>query len=125
MNYEDLHISAEARNTMINLDESRRMDLTVDPIFLSETHQQMQVKTTSVAAASVAVGLSIHEGINEFLKHTTENTNSVTHDGKALTYVESFTYLINSIIDEGGRSDAGVKTRIGKSMANGAWRTAD
>ncbi|VDO50943.1 unnamed protein product [Schistosoma margrebowiei] len=59
----------------------------------SHTHQQMQVKTTSVAEASASVGPNIHEGKDNILRHDTENTNPITLDGEALEGAESFTYL--------------------------------
>ncbi|VDO53402.1 unnamed protein product [Schistosoma margrebowiei] len=76
----------------------------------------MQEKTTSVAAASAAVGLNIHKRKSKILRCNTESTNPVTIDGKRLEDVKTFTYL-SSIIDEHGESDADVKTRIGKARA--------
>ncbi|VDP59152.1 unnamed protein product, partial [Schistosoma mattheei] len=38
------------------------LDFTDDLVLLSQTQRQMQEKTTSVAAASAAVGLNIHKG---------------------------------------------------------------
>ncbi|VDO65793.1 unnamed protein product [Schistosoma curassoni] len=71
----------------------------------------MQIKTASVAAISVSVGLNIHKGKTKVLKFKTKNSNSVTLDGETLEDVESITYL-RSIIDEQGGSDADVKGRI-------------
>ncbi|VDO91851.1 unnamed protein product, partial [Schistosoma margrebowiei] len=82
--------------------------------FLSHTHEQMQIKTASIAAVSASVGLSIHKGKTKVLKFKAENSNSITLDGETLEDVESFTYL-GSIIDEQGGSDADVKARIGKA----------
>ncbi|KAH9596165.1 hypothetical protein MS3_00000895 [Schistosoma haematobium] len=79
---------------------------------LSYTHEQVQMKATSVIAASASVGLSIHKGKSKILKYNTENANPITL-GEALEDVESLTSL-GSIIDEQGRSDADVKARIGK-----------
>ncbi|VDP39308.1 unnamed protein product [Schistosoma curassoni] len=76
----------------------------------------MQIKTTSVAAVSASVGLSMHKEKNKVLKYNTKNSNSITLDGETLEDVESFTYL-GSIIDEQGGSDADVKVRIGKAGA--------
>ncbi|VDP44722.1 unnamed protein product [Schistosoma curassoni] len=84
-----------------------------DLAFLSYTQQQRQ-KKTSVAAASVAVGLNMHKGESEILRYNTECTNPITIDGEDLEDVKTFTYL-GSIIDEQGRSDADVKARIGKA----------
>ncbi|VDO60882.1 unnamed protein product [Schistosoma margrebowiei] len=73
----------------------------------------MQEKTTSVAAASAALGLNIHKGKSKILRYDTVCTNPVTIDGEDLEDVKTFTYL-GSIIDEhGDRSDADVKARIG------------
>ncbi|CAI2724182.1 unnamed protein product [Schistosoma spindalis] len=78
--------------------------------------QQMQEKTTSVAAASDAVNINIHKGKNTILRYNTTHTNQITLDGEALEDVKTFTYL-GSIIDEHGGSDADVKARIGKARA--------
>ncbi|VDP82525.1 unnamed protein product [Schistosoma curassoni] len=90
------------------------LDFADDLALLSHTHEQMQVKTVSVAAVSASVGLSIHKGKTKVLKYNTDNTNPITLDGETLEDVESFTYL-GSIIDEQGGSDADVKARIGKT----------
>ncbi|VDO89009.1 unnamed protein product [Schistosoma margrebowiei] len=97
-----------ARNQLDNLDFAD--DLTL----LSHTHEQMQMKTASVAAVSASVGLSIHKGKMKVLKFKTKNNNPITLDGETLENVQSFTYL-GSIIDEQGGSDADVKARIGKA----------
>ncbi|VDP35456.1 unnamed protein product [Schistosoma margrebowiei] len=76
----------------------------------------MQEKTTSVAAASVAVGLSIHKGKSKILRYNTTYNSRITLDGEDLEDVKTFTYL-SSIIDEHGASDADGKTRIGKARA--------
>ncbi|VDP58645.1 unnamed protein product [Schistosoma curassoni] len=69
------------------------LDFADDLALLSQTQQQMQEKTNSVAAVAC--------------------TNPITIDGEDLEDVKTFTYL-GSIIDEQGRSDADVKARIGK-----------
>ncbi|VDP46317.1 unnamed protein product [Schistosoma margrebowiei] len=83
---------------------------------LSQTQKQMQEKTTSVAAASAAVGLNIHKGKSEILRYNTTCNNPITLDGGDSEDVKTFTYL-GSIIDEQGGSDADVKARIGKARA--------
>ncbi|VDO71852.1 unnamed protein product, partial [Schistosoma curassoni] len=80
------------------------------------THEQMQIKTTSVAAVSESVGLNIRKEKSNIFKYNKENSNSVTLDGETLEDVEFFTYM-GSIIDKQGGSDADVKTRIGKARA--------
>ncbi|CAH8498299.1 unnamed protein product, partial [Schistosoma bovis] len=90
------------------------LDFADDLALLSHTHEQMQMKTASVAAVSASVGLSIHKGKTKVLKFKAENSNPITLDGETLEDVESFTYL-GSIIDEQGGSDADVKARIGKA----------
>ncbi|VDO59499.1 unnamed protein product [Schistosoma margrebowiei] len=69
-----------AQNQLDDLDFIEDLDL------LSHTHEQMQMKTTRVAAAAVSasVGLNIHKGKTKVLKHNTENTNPITFDGKTL-----------------------------------------
>ncbi|VDO54153.1 unnamed protein product [Schistosoma margrebowiei] len=75
------------------------LDFTDDLALLSRTHEQMQMKTASVAAVSESVGLSIHKGKTKVLKFKAENNNPITLDGETLEDVESFTYL-GSIIDK-------------------------
>ncbi|VDP28874.1 unnamed protein product [Schistosoma curassoni] len=58
--------------------------------FLSHTHQKMQMKANSVAAASALLGLNIHKGKSKILKYNTENINAITVDGEALEDVETF-----------------------------------
>ncbi|VDP83980.1 unnamed protein product [Schistosoma mattheei] len=83
---------------------------------LSQTQQQMQEKTTSVAAASAAIGLNIHKGKIKILRYNTTCNNQTTIDGEDLEKVRGFKYLC-SIIDEHGGSDAEVKAQIGKARA--------
>ncbi|CAI2734940.1 unnamed protein product [Schistosoma spindalis] len=92
------------------------LDFTDDLALLSYTQQQMQEKTTSVAAASAAIGLNIHKGKSTILRYNTACDNPITLDGETLEDVKTFTYL-GSIIDEHGESDADVKARIGKARA--------
>ncbi|VDO92681.1 unnamed protein product [Schistosoma margrebowiei] len=76
------------------------LDFADDLALPSHTRQQIQEKTTSVAAASAAVAC----------------TNPITIDGEDLEDVKTFTYL-GSIIDEHSGSDADVKARIGKARS--------
>ncbi|CAH8593510.1 unnamed protein product [Schistosoma intercalatum] len=92
------------------------LDFADDLALLSQTQQQMQEKTNSVAAASAAVGLNIHKGKSRILRYNTECTNPITIDGEDLEDVKTFTYL-GSITDEQGGSDVDVKARIGKARA--------
>ncbi|VDP39767.1 unnamed protein product [Schistosoma margrebowiei] len=88
------------------------LDFADDLVLLSQSQQQMQEKTTSVAA----VGLNIHKGKSKILRYNTACTNPVTIDGEDLEDVKTFTYL-GRIIDEHSGSDADVKGRIGKARA--------
>ncbi|VDO54122.1 unnamed protein product [Schistosoma margrebowiei] len=97
--------------TQNQLDDS---DFADDLALLSRTHEQMQIKTASVAAVSASVGLSIHKEKTKVLKFKAENSNPITLDRETLEDVESFTYM-GSIIDEQGGSDADEKARIGKA----------
>ncbi|VDP58945.1 unnamed protein product [Schistosoma mattheei] len=72
---------------------------------LSQTQQQMQGKTNSVAAASAAICLNIHKWKNKILRYNTAFIKTFTIDGEDLEDVKTFTYL-GSIIDEQGGSDA-------------------
>ncbi|VDO57057.1 unnamed protein product [Schistosoma margrebowiei] len=89
------------------------LDFTDDLALLSQTQQQMQEKTNSVAAAS-AVGLNVDKRKSKILRYNTACTNTITIDGEDLKDVKTLTYL-GSIIDEHGGSDADVKARIGKA----------
>ncbi|VDP29929.1 unnamed protein product [Schistosoma margrebowiei] len=75
------------------------LDFADDLALLSRTHEQMQMKTASVAAVSASVGISIHKGKTKVLKFKGENNNPITLDGETLEDVEFFTYL-GSIIHE-------------------------
>ncbi|VDP65190.1 unnamed protein product [Schistosoma curassoni] len=55
---------------------------------LSQTQQQMQEKTTSVAAASATIGLNIHKGKSRILRYNTECSNPITIDGEDLEDVK-------------------------------------
>ncbi|VDP52259.1 unnamed protein product [Schistosoma curassoni] len=101
-------IQSTAHNQLDDLDFPDGLAL------LSLTHERMQIKTTSAAAVFASIGLSIHMGKTNVLKHNTENSHPITLDSETLEDVESFTYL-GSIIDEQGGSDADVKARIGKA----------
>ncbi|VDP40772.1 unnamed protein product [Schistosoma margrebowiei] len=92
------------------------LDFTDDLAIRSQTEQQMQERTTSVAAASAAVGLNIHKGKSKILRYNTACTNPVTTDGEDLEDVNTFTYL-GCMIDERGGFNAYVKARIGKGRA--------
>ncbi|VDO78322.1 unnamed protein product [Schistosoma margrebowiei] len=92
------------------------LDLADDLTLLSHTHEQIKIKTTSVAAVSASVGFNIHKGKTKVRKFKEENSNLITLDGETLEDVESFTYL-GSIIDEQGGSDADVKARISTARA--------
>ncbi|VDO62657.1 unnamed protein product [Schistosoma margrebowiei] len=92
------------------------LDFADDLALLSQTQQQMQEKTTSVAAASAVLGLNIHKGKRKIIRYNKACTNPTTIDGEDLEDVKTSTYL-GSIIDEQGESDADVKARIGKARA--------
>ncbi|VDP64106.1 unnamed protein product [Schistosoma curassoni] len=87
------------------------LDFADDLALLSQAQQQMQEKTTSVAAASAAVGLNIHKRKSRILRYKASCTNPITIDGEDLEDVKTFTYL-GSTIDEHGGSDADLKARI-------------
>ncbi|VDP40853.1 unnamed protein product [Schistosoma mattheei] len=90
------------------------LDFAYNLALLSHTQQQMQEKTTSVAAASAKVGLNIHKRKSKILRYNTTCTNQITLDGEALDDVKTFTYL-GSITNEHGGCDTDVKSRIGKA----------
>ncbi|VDP71962.1 unnamed protein product [Schistosoma curassoni] len=84
-----------------------------DDLALLSHIQQMQEKTTSVAASAVG-DLNIHKEKSEILRNNTACNNRIILDGEDIEDVKTFTYL-GSIIDEHGVSDADVKARIGKA----------
>ncbi|VDP54190.1 unnamed protein product [Schistosoma curassoni] len=92
------------------------LDFADDLALLSHTQQQIQEKTTSVAAASAAVDFNIHKGKSNIPRYNTTCTNRITLDGNDLEDVKTFTYLV-SIIDEHDGSDTDVKERVGKARA--------
>lgn len=57
-----------ARNQLNNLDFAD--DLAIP----SHTHEQMRMKTTTVAAVSTEISLNIHKGKRKTLKYNTKNT---------------------------------------------------
>ncbi|VDP53727.1 unnamed protein product [Schistosoma margrebowiei] len=73
------------------LDDS---DLADELNLLSHTHEQMQIKTASVAAVSASVGLSIHKDKSKVLKYNMENSNPITLDGEALKYAFASIYTV-------------------------------
>ncbi|VDP41771.1 unnamed protein product [Schistosoma curassoni] len=85
------------------------LDFAHDLVLLSHMQQQMQEKTTNVAAAAAVVGLNIHKGKSKILQYNTACTNKITLDGEDLEDVKTFIYLYST--DEHGRSDAGVKVQ--------------
>ncbi|VDP84766.1 unnamed protein product, partial [Schistosoma mattheei] len=91
------------------------LDFADDLALLSQTQQQMQKKTTSVATATAPVGLNIHKGKSKILRYNTACNNRITLH-RAFKDVNTFTYL-GSITDEHGGSDADVKARIDKTRA--------
>ncbi|VDO47722.1 unnamed protein product [Schistosoma margrebowiei] len=92
------------------------IDFADDLALLSHTLQQMQEKTTSVAAASTAVCLNIHKQRSKILRYNTSCNNQIILDGEDLEDVKTFTHL-GSIMDEHGGSDADMKVQIGKATA--------
>ncbi|VDP76603.1 unnamed protein product [Schistosoma curassoni] len=63
------------------------LDFADDLALLSQSQQQMQEKTTSVAADSAAVGLNIHKEKSKILRYNTAGNNPITIDGG---YLEEF-----------------------------------
>ncbi|VDP64926.1 unnamed protein product [Schistosoma curassoni] len=74
------------------------LDFANDLALLSQTHQQMQEKTNSVAAASAVVGLNMHKKKSRILRYNTACTNPVKIDGENLEDVKTFAYLAASLM---------------------------
>ncbi|VDP54077.1 unnamed protein product [Schistosoma curassoni] len=79
--------------------QSEELNFADDLALLSHTHQQMQMKTTSVATVFAPVGFNIYKEKSKILKYNSENTNSITLDGEDQEDMEYLTYL-GSIIDK-------------------------
>ncbi|VDP78056.1 unnamed protein product [Schistosoma curassoni] len=77
-------------NNSINNDNNNDFDFTDDLALLSHTHETIQMKTTSVAAASASVDLNTHKGRCKILKYNTGKTNPITLDGEDLEDVQPF-----------------------------------
>ncbi|VDO74683.1 unnamed protein product [Schistosoma mattheei] len=93
------------------------LDVVNDLTVLSPTQQQIQKKTTSIAAASVAVGLNIRKVNSKILRYNTTCTNEMTTDREDLKDETTFADL-GSINDEHAGPDADLKARRGKARAN-------
>jgi hypothetical protein len=90
------------------------LDFADDLALLSETRQQMQEKTTELAATSNTIGLKIHEGKTKIMKVNAPDSTAISLNGEEIEEVDAFTYL-GSVIDIQGGADADVKARIGKA----------
>ncbi|VDO65520.1 unnamed protein product [Schistosoma margrebowiei] len=92
------------------------LDFADDLTLLLHTQQQMQEKTTSVAAASATVCLNIHKGKSKIIRYNTTRTKQITLDEEYLENVNTFTYL-GTIIREHDGSDVDMKARIDKCLS--------
>ena len=92
------------------------LDFADDLALLSHNHDQMQSKTTRLAATSERTGLKINRGKSKVMRINTTNENPITVGGEQLEEVDSFTYL-GSVIDKEGGTDVDVRARIGKARA--------
>ncbi|VDO98916.1 unnamed protein product [Schistosoma margrebowiei] len=75
------------------------LDFADDLALLSQTQQQMQEKTNSVAAASAAIGLNIHKGKSKVLRYNTACTNPITIDGENLEDVKPLHIWVVSLMN--------------------------
>lgn len=82
------------------------MDFTDGLDLLSSTHEQMEIRKTSVATAPASVGFKINKGKTKILICNTVSTKSITLDGEALDDVQCFTKE---------ESDVYVRERIGRT----------
>ncbi|VDP38483.1 unnamed protein product [Schistosoma curassoni] len=114
-NFELLHINQDYEAQILNYSKAKSsLESQVDDLKRSlddEAKMRITSAAAAAAAASASVGLNIHKGKNKVLKYNTENTNSLTPDGKILEDVESLTSL-GCIIDDQERSDTDVKNRF-------------
>ena len=92
------------------------LDFADDLALLSQSHQQMQDKTTNLAVISAQVGLGIHPQKTKLLKMNTNSITPLMLDTNTIEEVEAFTYL-GSVINQDGGTDADIKARIGKARS--------
>lgn len=67
------------------------LDFADDLALLSHSQQQMQEKTSVLAATSAQVGLIIHKEKTKILKTNVSNINPIPLNGCPLEEVQSFT----------------------------------
>ena len=92
------------------------LDFADDLALLSHKHDQMQSKTSALNDLSLSVRLKIHPGKSKILKAGPVDQEQVKIGEQVLEKVGSFCYL-GSIIDRNKRTEADVKSRIGKAQA--------
>ncbi|KAK7112952.1 hypothetical protein V1264_012324 [Littorina saxatilis] len=92
------------------------LDFADDLALLSHNFNQMQDKTTRLAATSAKTGLRINKRKTELLKINTTANTPVTVGGEPIREVESFVYL-GSVINRHGGTDRDVAARTGKARA--------
>ena len=97
-------------------DQLEDLDFADDLALLSHTQQQMQEKTSIVAATSARIGLNIHKGKSKVLKVNATNAAPIMLEDEAIEEVDSFIYL-GSTVDKQGGTDADVKRRVGNARA--------
>ncbi|XP_048729765.2 uncharacterized protein LOC125647117 [Ostrea edulis] len=90
------------------------LDFADDIALISSTQQQMQDKTSLLAATSVKLGLKPNESKTKIMKINAKSKQSIKIRDTILEEVEEFTYLGSIVIVNGG-TDADVKTRINKA----------
>ncbi|VDO50896.1 unnamed protein product [Schistosoma margrebowiei] len=76
----------------------------------------MPIKTTSISAVFVSVGINIEKEKSKILKDSTENTDVITLSEETLEDVETFMYL-GSVADKREGCNADTKARISKTIA--------
>ncbi|KAK7091315.1 hypothetical protein V1264_009011 [Littorina saxatilis] len=104
------------RNNGIQWTQLDDLDFADDLALLSHNFNQMQDKTTRMAATSAKTGLGINKRKTELLKINTTANTPVTVGGEPIREVESFVYL-GSVIDRQGGTDRDVAARTGKARA--------
>jgi len=92
-------------------------------------YEQMQSKTTGLAAASKRTGLKINRGKSMVMRINTIKENPLTVEGQRLEEVDSFSYL-GSVTDKQGGTGVDLAARIGKArvafnMPQNIWRSKE
>ena len=92
------------------------MDTADELALLSHNHDQMQGKTSGLAATSERTGLKINRCKSKVMRINTINENPITVGGERLKEMDSFTHF-GSVTDKERGTDVDVGARIANARA--------